>query len=241
MNILFYIANGMVLPPAMHFAWNFYKVKGNEIKFKRLWISIVLLSITTIVTSLQFIFPEIIPALNRDRHALLSGELWRLITPLFIQPMGVWQCFFNALFFISFVPIAEHLYGRSVMLIYFGASIIGQIIILYWETTPGGLPTAGGGSSSALYAVVGSLFTYILINRKIFPNGYSVIPLAGFLGATVLIFFEDGHAPALLMGGMLGLLLRGNSKQITAYPQVKAKPPVPAQSPAPGHPVGSSD
>jgi membrane associated rhomboid family serine protease len=217
MNIIFHIANGMVLPPAMFFAWNFYKFKGNEIKFRRLWVSMAILSLTVIATSLQFVFPEIITALNRSRQGILSGELWRLVTPLFIQPMGIWQCFFNGLFFISFVPIAEHLYGRSVMLIYFGIGAIGQLIIIYWETTPGGLPTAGGGSSTALYALMGALIMYTMINRKIFPNGYILIPIAGFLGATILIFFEDGHAPVLLLGGIYGLLSRRKSRQITAY------------------------
>ena len=221
MSIIFYIANGMVMPPAAFFAGNFYKFKGNEIKFRQLWISIGLLSLTVIVTSLQFVFPEIITALDRNRHALLSGEVWRLITPLFIQPMGIWQCVFNGLFFISFVPIAEHLYGRSVMLIYFGTGIVGQMVNFYWETTPGGLSTGRGGSSTALYGVIGSLFMYIMINRKTFPKGYILIPIAGFLGATVLVFFEDGHAPSLLVGGMLGLILRGKSQQITVYPQVK--------------------
>jgi hypothetical protein len=60
-----------------------------------------------------------------------------------------------------------------------------------------------------------------MINRKTFPRGYILIPIAGFLGATALVFFEDGHAPPLLVGGMLGLILRGNSKQITVYPQIK--------------------
>ena len=221
MNILFYVANGLVMPPAMFFAYNFYKFKRNEIKFRRLWISIAILSLTVVVTSLQFVFPEIITALDRNRHALLSGEVWRLITPLFIQPMGIWQCVFNGLFFISFVPIAEHLYGRSLMLIYFGTGIVGQLVNFYWETTPGGLSSGRGGSSTALYGVVGSLFMYIMINRKTFPKGYILIPIAGFLGATILVFFEDGHAPALLVGGMLGLILRRNSQQITAYPQTK--------------------
>jgi len=221
MNILFYVANGLVMPPAMFFAYNFYKFKGNEINFRRLWISIAILSLTVVVTSLQFVFPEIITALDRNRHALLSGEVWRLITPLFIQPMGIWQCVFNGLFFISFVPIAEHLYGRSLMLIYFGTGIVGQLVNFYWETTPGGLSSGRGGSSTALYGVVGSLFMYIMINRKTFPKGYILIPIAGFLGATILVFFEDGHAPALLVGGMLGLILRRNSQQITAYPQTK--------------------
>jgi len=221
MNFLFYVANGLVMPPAMFFAGNFYKFKGNEIKFRQLWISIGLLSFTVIVTSLQFVFPEIITALERNRQALLSGEVWRLITPLFIQPMGIWQCVFNGLFFLSFVPIAEHLYGRSVMLIYFGTGIVGQMVNFYWETTPGGLSSGRGGSSTALYGVMGSLYMYIMINRKTFPKGYILMPMAGFLGATVLVFFEDGHAPSLLVGGMLGLLLRGNSQQITAYPQLK--------------------
>ena len=203
MNIIFYLANGLVMPPAIHFAWNFYKFKGREIRFSRLWISIGILSLTVIVTSLQFIFPGIITAFDRNRHALLSGEMWRLITPLFIQPMGIWQCVFNGFFFLSFVPIAEHLYGRSVMLIYFVTGIIGQMVNFYWETTPGGLSTSGGGSSTAIYGVIGSLVMYIMINRKTFPRGYILIPIAVFLGATVLVFFEDGHAPSLLVGGML--------------------------------------
>jgi hypothetical protein len=214
MNILFHIANGMVLPPAMFFAWNYYKFEGNKIQFRRLWISMAILFVTVLITSLQFVFPEIINVLNRNRQAIFSGELWRLITPLFIQPMGIWQCFFNGLFFISFVPIAEHLFGRGFLLIYFGVSMIGQMIIMYWETTPGGLPTAGGGSSSALYAVIGALFAYVLINRKNFPKGYILIPIAGFLGATILVFFEDGHAPVLLMGGILGLFLSNKRIQV---------------------------
>ena len=218
MNIIFFIANGMVMPPAMFFAYNFYKFKGNEIKFRKLWISIGILSLTVTVTSLQFVFPEIITALDRNRHALLSGELWRLITPLFIQPMGIGQCVFNGLFFISFVPIVEHLYGRNLLLIYYGTGIVGQLVNFYWQTTPGGLSTSGGGSSTALFGAIGSLFMYVMVNRKTFPKGYILIPIAGFLGATALVFFEDGHAPSLLVGAMLGLLLRKKSLQIAAYP-----------------------
>ena len=198
----------------MFFAWNFYRYKGKEIMFRRLWISMALLATTIVITSLQFIFPEIINALSRDRQALLSGELWRLITPLFIQPMGIWQCFFNGMFFISFIPVAEHLYGRNILLIYFGVSTIGQLVILYWETTPGGLPTAGGGSSTALFSVIGALFMYIIINRKEFAKGYILLPVAGFLGALILIPFEDGHAPVVLMGGLLGFILLRKDKPI---------------------------
>lgn len=222
MNIIFYIANGLVIPPCMFFAGSFYRYKGKEIKFRDLWISISLLSLTTIVTSLQFLFPEIIAVLDRNRQALLSGQVWRLVTPLFIQPSGIWQCLFNGLFFVSFVPIAERLYGRGVLLIYFATGIVGQIINFYWETTPGGLPAGKGGSSTALFGVAGSLMMYILLNQKTFPRGYILIPIAVLFGASVLVFYEDGHAPALLFGAMLGLLLRRNTRQITFYPQMKA-------------------
>lgn len=214
MSILFYIANALVMPPAMFFAYNFYKFRGKEINFRVLWISISILSLTVTVTSLQFVFPEIIKALDRNGDALLSGEVWRLITPLFIQPMGLWQCLFNGVFFLSFVPLAEHFYGRGLLLIYFGAGLAGQVANFYWERTGGGLSSVRGGSSTAIYGVMGSLFMYILINRKTFPKGYILLPLAGFLGAPILCFFKDGHAPSLLIGGLLALVLLRNSRVI---------------------------
>ena len=53
MKILYYIANGFVLPPAMFFAYNYYKLKGGEINYRKLWISIGIISLTFIVTSLR--------------------------------------------------------------------------------------------------------------------------------------------------------------------------------------------
>jgi len=119
------------------------------------------------------------------------------------------------------MPIAERLYSRGLLLIFFATGIVGQIVNFYWETTPGGLPAGKGGSSTALFGVAGSLLMYILLNQKTFPKGYILIPIAGLLGATVLVFYEDGHAPALLFGAILGLLLRKYSRKITNYPQVK--------------------
>lgn len=213
MKYLFHLANGMVLPPAMFFAWNYYRYHSREIAFKRLRLSMALFVLTAVVTGLQFFFPEIMPLLGRNREAIAAGEWWRLITCLLIQPMGIWQCLFNGLFFVSFVPLAEHLYGRLMLLPYFGASLLAQLAILYWETTPGGLTTAGGGSSTAIYAVMGSLLIYMIIHRNNFPSGYRLIPMAAFPGACLLLLFEDGHAPALLLGGLMGFFLLGYRKQ----------------------------
>lgn len=223
MNVLFHLGNGLLIPPAMFFAWNYYRFKGKEIRFGRLWITMTIAGITIVTTSLQFVYPELIDALNRNKQALWAGEFWRLITPLFIQPMGIGQCIVNGLFFISFVPIAEHLFGRGMLLIYFAVSAMGQLIILYWETTPGGLPTAGGGSSTALFSTIGALFMYIVVNRDQFARGYILIPIAGFFGALVLIFFEDGHAPVVFIGGVVALVLLRNNKRIDSSVNVMRK------------------
>ncbi len=62
---------------------------------------------------------------------------------------------------------------------------------------------------------------YLLLSQKTFPKGYILIPIAVLFGSSVLVLYEDGHAPALLFGTMLGLVLRRNARQITFYPQIK--------------------
>jgi hypothetical protein len=201
MKILFYVANGFIMPPAMFLMGNFYRFRLGEFHFRKLPISIAIISVTAVVTSLQFVFPEIIPALDRNKEALLSGEAWRLVTPLFIQPYGFWQCIINGIFFFCFLPIAELFYSRALVIIYFVAGVGGQLANYYWER-------GGGGSSTAIYGVMGSLYIYVLMNSRAFPKGYIFLSVAGFSGATVLCFFQDGHAPALLIGGAVALALQ---------------------------------
>jgi membrane associated rhomboid family serine protease len=191
------------MPSAMFFAGNFYRFRGREINFWRLPNSMCIILITAIPSSFQFVFPEIIKLLERDKEALLSGEIWRLLTPLFVQPMGIWQCIFNGLFLFTFLPLAEHLYRRRVLIIYFVAGLTGQIFNYYWNK-------GGGGSSTAIYGVMGALLMYIVFHRNEFPRAYIFLPIAGFLGAIILCFFQDGHAPALLAGGILSLAFQGN-------------------------------
>jgi len=204
MIILFYIANALLLPPAMFFSVNYYRYRGKEINFSALPVSKTIIGMTVLVTTLQFIYPEIIPALDRNKEALFAGEVWRLITPLFIQPMGVWQCVFNGVFLLVFMPVAEHFYGRKLILIYFIAGITGQIANFYWNK-------GGGGSSTAIYGVIGALFVYILLNRNNFPRPYTFLALAPFISAVILCFFQDGHAPGLLAGAVTALICKGKN------------------------------
>ena len=213
MKFIFYLANGLVMPSAMFFVGNFYRYRGKEINFKRLSISMFIISTTVLITSLQFIFPSIIKELDRNKDALLDGEIWRIVTPLLIQPMGIWQCVFNGIFLLVFLPLAEHFYGRRLLIIYFIAGIAGQIFNYYWNK-------GGGGSSTAIYGVIGSLFMYIFLHRNDFPKGYIFLPIAGFIGAIVLYFFRDGHAPGLLVGAITSFMLQ-KSKLAEETPATK--------------------
>jgi membrane associated rhomboid family serine protease len=209
MNILFYLANALLLPPAMFFSVNYYRYRGNEINYKRLLVTKTIIIVTVLVTTLQFIFPEIISALDRNKEALFAGEEWRLITPLFIQPMGIWQCVFNGVFMLVFMPVAEHFYGRKLILIYFIAGIAGQMANFYWNK-------GGGGSSTAIYGVIGALFAYVLLYRNNFPRPYTFLAIAPFVGSIVLCFYQDGHAPGLLVGAVVAFICKGKKPVIQA-------------------------
>ncbi len=209
MNILFYIANGLVLPPAIHFAINYQLDRYKEIKYSHLPITKTVIAITALVTTLQFIFPQIIPVLDRNKEALFAGEIWRLITPLFIQPMGIWQCVFNGVFLLIFMPVAEHFYGKKLIFIYFVAGIAGQAANFYWNK-------GGGGSSTAIYGVIGALLVYMLLNRNAFPKHYIFLAVAPFVGSVILCFYHDGHAPGLLTGAVVALVVRGRKSRYSA-------------------------
>jgi len=114
------------------------------------------------VTSLQYLVPEVLPALRRDLGGLRAGQLWRVVTPMFVQPNGIGQVLSNALVLLMFVPRAEKPYGRGVLAIYFTAGILVNIERCFWDPT-------GGGSSSAAFGVIGGLCVHIWRYRRTLP------------------------------------------------------------------------
>src|SRR5262245_28112896 len=78
-------------------------------------LSALVIGVTAIVSGLQFVYPEILTALNRDPDAVRAGELWRLVTALFVQPDGIPQCVLNGFLLLAFMPAAERLYGKGIV------------------------------------------------------------------------------------------------------------------------------
>lgn len=164
------------------------------------WLSIVIIGVTAIITGLQFQYPEVLALFRRDLDGLRTGELWRLVTPVLVQPGGISQCVANAFLLILFVPLAERLYGKSLLILYFGAATLAQAFHYWWSST-------GGGSSGAAFAVMGGLATYIFRNRQFVLKPFLILATVPLMAASVLAAFRDGHGPSLLIGALVAIWL----------------------------------
>src|SRR5207248_9958764 len=93
----------------------------------------LIIGFTALITGLQFVFPEGLMAFRRNREALLSGEWWRMVTPLFVQAYGWWHAFINGVAALVFCPLAERLYGKRLLALYFIPGVLGQIFGYLWS------------------------------------------------------------------------------------------------------------
>src|SRR6478609_6252451 len=139
------------------------------------WISIAIIGLTAVVTGLQFVYPGLVALFQRDSAGLRSGEVWRVVTPMFVQPNGVSQCVLNGFLFVMFLPLCERLYGKGLLTIYFLTGILGQIFHYALETT------LLGGSSTAIFGTVGSIFAYVLRNRGSSVKAFPILSGVGLL------------------------------------------------------------
>jgi membrane associated rhomboid family serine protease len=201
MRILIMVANGLTIISSMVGMSFLYQQWWRRVAPRRLVASAVIGGVTLAVTVAQFIWPVVLPALRRDAAALAEGEWWRLVTPLLVQPYGIYQCLFNGLFLVVFLPITERLYGRGVWAIYFVSGIIGQAVNYQWSPE-------GGGTSTAAFGLMGALQVYLFRRRKEIPAGYLVLPALALTGSVLMGFIHDGHGPGFLAGALVALLLR---------------------------------
>jgi membrane associated rhomboid family serine protease len=111
----------------------------------------VVVSITAIVTGLQWIVPGLPELMQRSPAVLTTGEWWRLITPIFINRPYSAELILNLVALLAVGAVAERCWGsRRWLLFYFVGGLIGESAGLAWRPT-------GMGSSVAVCGLLGAL------------------------------------------------------------------------------------
>ena len=162
--------------------------------------AMLIIGVTALITGLQFIFPEVLTEFRRNREALLAGEWWRMVTPLFVQAHGWWQCCMNGVGAVILLPLAERLYGKRLLALYFVPGMLGEIFGYLWSPN-------SAGSSLGIAGVMGGLFAYTFLQRQEISRRARILAMFGFAGAVVLCLSRDTHGPPILIGSLLASLM----------------------------------
>jgi rhomboid protease GluP len=169
-------------------------------------ITLIIIGLTGLITGLQFVFPEVLPALRRNREALLAGEWWRMVTPLFVHAYGWWHACVNGVMAITFCPLAEKLYGRKLWALYFVPGVVGEIFGYWWGPDI-------AGASLGITGVMGALFAFVFLHRRQLSGAGMVFALCGTAGSVALCFWRDTHGPPTVLGILLAgvmIILEGS-------------------------------
>lgn len=136
--------------------------------------------------------------------SLLAGEIWRLLTPVFIH-FGLFHVLFNSLWMWDFGRRLESLLGtRHFLLFFILCGIASNIAQFLWSGS-----AIFGGMSGVVYALVG----FIAVRQKIAPHPLIAVPpaLIGFMlfwlvlcmTGVVDYFIAGSVANAAHVGGLI--------------------------------------
>jgi rhomboid protease GluP len=159
------------------------------------------LTVTVVLTVLQFPFPQVRQALWRDPDALAAGQWWRLVTPLLVQYDPVWQIVVVLVLIAGVGAFAERIFGHGRwLLLYFGCGVVGQAFGYRWEPPDAGASVAGAGLLGAVCAWMLSPAGPHQARVRIWAVVWPLVGLA-------LTVTGDMHGPPLLLGFALGGLM----------------------------------
>ncbi len=133
-------------------------------------------------------------------YEILHGQVWRLITPIFVH-LSILHILFNMLWFKDLGYIIEYKFGKKDLLTLIGISGVVSNLLQYFVSGP-----QFGGMSGVLYAMLGFVwvykklhqdFDYSLPSRDItIMIGWLLLCLTGFLGPIA----NSAHAGGLFVG-----------------------------------------
>lgn len=135
-------------------------------------------------------------------NEILHGQVWRLITPIFVH-LSFLHILFNMMWFKDLGYLIEHNFGKNFLLLFVLASGFFSNLLQYLVSGP-----QFGGMSGVLYAMLGFIWVYKKINNEFqysLPRfdigmmiGWFFVCLTGMLGPIA----NTAHGIGLVVGIM---------------------------------------
>lgn len=137
-------------------------------------------------------------------ETLASGEVWRLLTPIFLH-FGIFHVLFNSLWMWDLGRRLEYLMGAWQFLVFvIITGVASNLTQFFWSGSPG-----FGGMSGVVYALVG----FIAVRQRLVPHplvavapaliGFMLFWLVLCMSGVVDYFIDGAVANAAHLGGLI--------------------------------------
>ena len=175
----------------------------------------ILVFVAQNLSKMQFKVDYPLNILAKINPAIIAGELWRLVTPVFAHA-GILHVGFNMYALWILGRQVESLFGHErFILIYFLGALGGNTLSFALSKN------ASVGASTAIFALIGAQAVFIIKNRKFFgANARQMLSQIGFI---LLLNFVISVAPgsAIDLWGHLGGFLAGTVFSVLGAPLLK--------------------
>lgn len=154
-------------------------------------------ALTALISASQFAEPKILSSLQRDREALTNGQIWRLVTPLFVQDGGGAGTIYNLATLLLLGIPASLLFGwQRWLLLYFGTGVTAEIVAYAL------IHQGFAGNSIANFGVAALISLASVRARRVLPATFGVGALVCGL---LLLVVGNLHGAAFLIGSLISL------------------------------------
>jgi len=176
-------------------------------RLRRSPVTFALIGVTGVVFLLQLLgqallgFDLVLELGLKDNALILGGELWRLLTPVFIHA-GFLHLAVNMYSLFALGPAVERFFAAPRFLaVYLLSGVSGVIFSLAFS------PAASVGASGAIFGLLGALATFLYLHRPVFgPAGGMMLRQLVIVGALNLF---ASLSPGIDLWGHVGGLVSG--------------------------------
>lgn len=187
------------------------------IRFYPVVTGIIAIHLVLYLASILPIFPDnwVIFKLGGINMYIAAGEIWRLVTPIFIHS-GFAHMLFNSFSLVLFGPALERFLGKGRFIgIYLATGILANMATLFLKP----LNYIHVGSSGAIFGLFGVYIAMLVFRKDLMSRQNSQIILTIAAIAFIMTFIQPNinvtaHLFGFLAGFLLGSVLLGRGKEL---------------------------